>query len=292
MTLKADGSDRTVNLGFSSLLKEPLLHFLFLAALLFVVQALWGKDDRELIVVDAETQDYLIKARQELVLRPLSEEEKQQVIDSYIEEELLVREARKRGYDNSSRVRSLLVQNMRFFYNSDQQDPGEEQLQAFYQSNLERFQRPALASYDYVYRKDVDAVPVDLLARLNAGEDHSTLGDFTFTVRPRLSRVSDNDLIRILGAEHARAIVAIEDDQWHGPYSDELGMHFVRVVERFPGTQASFESVRDWIAQEWVLVESRKLLDRELEEIRLGYHIEIAERNVVDENNKAPEAAE
>ncbi len=292
MTSSANGIDHTTNFGFSSLLKEPLLHFLFLAALLFVVQALWGKDERELIVVDAETQGYLIKARQEVVLHPLSEEEKQQAIDSYIEVELLVREARKLGYDNSSRVRSLLVQNMRFLYASDQQDPGEEQLQAFYQSNLERFQRRALATYDYVYRKDVDAVPEDLLARLNAGEDHSSLGDFTLAVRPRLSRVSDTDLIKYLGAEYARAIVAVEDDQWHGPYSDELGVHFVRVVERFPSTQASFESVRDWIAQEWMLVEDRKLLDRELEEIRSSFRIEIAERIVVGENNNASEAAE
>jgi peptidyl-prolyl cis-trans isomerase C len=292
MTANTNGIKHVTGFSFPSLLKEPLLHFLVLTVLLFVVQALWGKDQRELIVVDAVTQDYLIQKRQEQVLRSLSDEEKQQVIDSYIEEELLVREARKHGYDNSLKVRSLLIQNMRFFYTSDQQNLSEDQLRAFYQSNLERFQRPALATYDYVFRKDVDAVTMDLLSRLSAGEDHSTLGDFTHVIRPRLSRLSANDLIKFLGAEHTKVILKIEDDQWHGPYTNTHGVHFVRVVERFPSTLASFESVRSWITQEWKLLEDRKLLSLELGKIREGYNIEIAKRTVADETTMASEGTE
>ena len=110
---------------------EPLIHFALLAALLFVAQALWAQDDREVISVDIATQDFLIKQKEDLLLRPLTAEEKEEVIASYVEDEMLVREARRRGFNNSSRVRALLIQNMRYFYSSDLAAPDESELRAF-----------------------------------------------------------------------------------------------------------------------------------------------------------------
>jgi hypothetical protein len=262
--------------GFSALLKEPLLHFLLLAAALFLVQALWGKDERELIVVDPETRNYLIAQRQELLSRPMSDEDKQRALDAYIEEELLVREARKRGYDNTSRVRKLLAQNMRFFFFSDQQDPGEEQLRAFYEANPEKFERPATATYEHVVRKQRDAVAEGLLARLNAGEDHRDLGEFSTFDRPVLRGLSESEVAAMFGGVNAVQIVAIDDRNWHGPFTTARGVHFVRVSERLPGTKASFEEVEGWISREWSFVENRKVMNRELEKIRAGYRIEVA----------------
>lgn len=75
---------------------EPLIHFLGIAALLFVFNAAFNGDEREVISVDVATQEYIIKQRQELLLRPLSKEEKIEAIDAFIEDEILVREAQKR----------------------------------------------------------------------------------------------------------------------------------------------------------------------------------------------------
>ena len=45
------------------------MHFLGLAALLFVANALFSGDEREVITVDIATREYLIERQQELVLR-------------------------------------------------------------------------------------------------------------------------------------------------------------------------------------------------------------------------------
>ncbi len=87
------------------LLKEPLVHFLALAGLLFGLQAIFAGDTREVISVDADTQEYLFQQRQDLTLRPVSDEEKQQIIEDFVEEEILVREANKRGFADGSRIR-------------------------------------------------------------------------------------------------------------------------------------------------------------------------------------------
>lgn len=89
--------------------REPLVHFLGLAALLFVANAVFSGEDREVITVDVATQEYLVQQRQDLLLRDMTDEEKAAVVESFIEEEILVREARKRGLENGARIRALLV---------------------------------------------------------------------------------------------------------------------------------------------------------------------------------------
>lgn len=255
---------------------EPLLHFAVLAALLFAAHALWAGDDREVITVDAATQQYLIKQKQDLLLRPLSKTEKDEVIAAFVEDEMLVREAKKRGFDNNSRVRRLLVQNMRYFYSSDLPKPTDATLKAYFEANPERFRSPATAAYDQVFFKDAAAVPKDLLGQLNAGADHTNLGDTSLTVGRKVTGVDQKALVRTFGADEARRILAIADRQWHGPFASSQGVHFLRVAERQPARQAAFARARKWIEADWRLTKQRSTLDRELAKIRQGYRVEIA----------------
>ena len=86
---------------------EPLVHFLALAGLLFAVQALFVGDTREVITVDAAAQQFLFDQQEQLLLRQLTDEEKTEIVENFIEEEILVREATKRGFTESSRVRTV-----------------------------------------------------------------------------------------------------------------------------------------------------------------------------------------
>lgn len=110
------------------ILAEPLVHFVGLALGLFVANALLGRDDRDVIVVDTAAQKFLFKQEEDLRLRPLTEKEKAEIVRNYIDEEILVRETKARGFTDSSRIRQLLLQNMRFFIGSDMPDPTGEEL--------------------------------------------------------------------------------------------------------------------------------------------------------------------
>ena len=59
-----------------SFLKEPLVHFFVLAALLFAVERYFAAGQKTPIVVDQATADYLIRQREDLELRTLSAEER------------------------------------------------------------------------------------------------------------------------------------------------------------------------------------------------------------------------
>ena len=266
----------SIRRAWTTLCREPLLHFAVLAGLLFVAQALWAGEDREVITVDVTTQRYLIKQKQDLLLRPLSATEKDEVIAAFVEDEMLVREAKRRGFDNNSRVRSLLVQNMRYFYSRDLPRPSDATLKAYFEANPERFRSPATATYDQVFFKNAADVPRDLVDQLNNGADHTSLGDTSLTMGRRVVAVDQKALVRTFGRDEARKILSITDSRWHGPFASSQGTHFLRVAERKPARQAEFNNAKKWIEADWRLSEQRASIDREIEKIRRNYRVEIA----------------
>jgi len=269
--LKPGRHDRSLR-GF---LAEPLVHFLVLAGLLFVAQAMWSTDTREEIIVDLATQEFLIKQQQDLRLKTLSPAEKRQAIDAHIEDELLVRAARSRGFNNSARIRRLLIQNMRYFIASDPGTPSEEVLRGYFKAHRARFDRPAVVTYDHVFHKGLGSVPSGLLAKLNGGDDHTKLGDFTSSARPSIPRAGQKAIVGWFGAKEAARILNIKDEKWHGPFNSRQGVHYLRVAERFPARPSDFATAKNWVEGEWRLAHQRQAIKTELAKIRKSYRIDI-----------------
>lgn len=254
--------------------REPLLHFLLLAAGLFVAQGIIGGDEREVIVVDAEAQRYLFSQEEDLRLRSLSDDDKQRIVDAFIEEEILVREAKARGFTDSSRVRALLLQNMRFFIGSDIPEPSEDDLRAHFEANLDAFTSPPSLDLNHVMFSDPDTIPDGILDALNQAEDPSTLGDLDTRLGYRLRFVDQRRLVGLFGTEPAKDLLSVsEDDQdWRGPYVSPTGsVHFLRVINRNPPRTPTYELAQDWISTHWLSAKSNELLDTALDDMRQNY---------------------
>jgi len=254
--------------------REPLLHFLVLAAGLFVAQVIIGGDEREVIVVDAEAQRYLFSQEEDLRLRPLTESDKQRIVDTFIEEEILVREAKARGFTDSSRVRALLLQNMRFFIGSDIPEPTEDDLRAHFEANLDAFTSPPSLDLNHVMFSDPDTVPDGILDSLNQAEDPSTLGDLDTQLGYRLRFLDQRRLVGLFGTEPANDLLSVsaDDRDWRGPYVSPTGsIHFLRVINRNPPRTPTYELAQDWISTHWLSAKSDELLDTALDDVRQNY---------------------
>ena len=260
---------------WSFIRREPLVHFLGLAALLFLANAMFSADEREIITFDVATQEYLIQAQQDLLLRPLSDEEKQDIIDNFIEEEILSREARRRGFDNSSRIRTLMIQNMRFFLSKEIPQPSEEDLRSFYEKNPERFTSSPTISYDHVLFRNPAEVPDDTLTQLRAGADHSRMGNRDSLSSIILRQVNQRVIAQAFGPEVAPEILAIDDDLWHGPFVSGEDVYFLRVTEQHESTLPAFEDIVDWIEADWQEYMSRQNVETALEDMRANYIIDV-----------------
>ena len=160
------------------LLHEPLVHFVVLASLLFLIDAAFSGARKETIVVDRQTIDYLMQQREDLELRKLGSDERQETISAFVEDEILYREAYRRGLDKGdSRMRRNLILKMRGLLVGDIEAPTEEELKAFFEDNRERFTTPATWSLEHVYFSDPRQVPPRLLGELRSGLDPDSVGE-------------------------------------------------------------------------------------------------------------------
>lgn len=252
-----------------------MVHFLGLALLLFAAHALWSGSEREEIVVDRATAEFLIKQQSELLLRPLTKEEEHEIIEGFIEDEILFREAKKKGFDSSSRIRKLMIQNMRFFLASEIPEPSEVDLRAFYNQEQARFERPPAISLEHVYFADPKTAPETTLATLRNGGDPANVGDADFKIGKRVSEANQRQLVQIFGSENARKILSIKDDDWHGPMTSLLGAHFIKITARKPAHIPPFKEARRWIEAEWLRSKQRELIEAELKRVRPDYRIKV-----------------
>lgn len=258
----------------NSFLREPLLHFLLLAALLFAVDQLVSAAHKEKVVVDRQTAEFLIQQRQDLELRELTPEERRETVDAFVEDEILYSEAYKRGLDRGdSRMRRNLILKMRGLLIGDIERPTDEELRAYFEANRTEFTRPAALSLEHVFFSDPAKAPANLVDDLRAGLDPTTIGEQRLGLGRSLPRMSQRTLLGTFGVEAARAILAIQDDQWHGPFESTQGVHFVRIVGRRPPEDAAYEDVKTYLEGEWMMAQSRKVVEQEINRLRDDYEV-------------------
>lgn len=259
--------------SWDALRREPLVHFLALAALLFVAYDLLTPSEQEPIVIDQARIDELVQQQAGLLGRPLTDEEHKAVVEGAIDDEVLLREAYRRGLDGDAVVQRHLVQKMRFILGEDVPEPNEAELRAYVATNRERYRSPPTVTLDHVFYADPAGVPDRLLVQLRDGLDIDGLGDSLYMLGNTLPRYALRDLIGLMGPEVARRIFELPVGEWRGPMQSERGVHFVRVAEHHPPTMPSFEEVASYLRQDWTLDQQRRVTAAKLAELRQNYRI-------------------
>jgi hypothetical protein len=258
---------------WNALRREPLVHFLALAALLFLAYHLLAPSAPESIVIERASIDELARRQEQLLGRPLSDDERRALVEAAIDDELLLREAYRRGLERDAVVRQHLVQKMRFILGEDAAAPTEAALRAYFAANRERYRSPPTVTLDQVFYADPAKVPDDLMAQLNNGPNIADLGDPLDMLGNRLPQYSLRDLIDLMGPDAARRVFELPAGAWHGPLHSERGVHFVRVDQHHPPATPSFDEVEDYLRQDWILDRQRRAVADKLAELRRNYRI-------------------
>ena len=258
---------------WNALRREPLVHFLTLAALLFVAYHLLTPSARESIVIERASIDELGRRQEQLLGRPLSDDERRALVESAIDDEVLLHEAYRRGLDRDAVVRQHLVQKMRFILGEDEAAPTEAELRAYLAANRDRYRRPPTVTLDQVFYADPAKVPEDLMAQLKNGTNIADLGDPLDMLGNRLPQYSLRDLIGVMGPDVARRVFELPAGAWHGPLHSERGVHFVRVDQHHPPAMPSFDELEAYLRQDWTLDQQRRTLADRLAELRRNYRI-------------------
>jgi PPIC-type PPIASE domain len=246
------------------LLREPLLQFLALGAMLFALYGLAGKrraDVPEKIVVSASRIANLGDGFSRTWRRSPSGQELQGLIEDYVRDEVFYREGRAAGLDRDDVViRRRVRQKMEFLAEDiSVQEPSDEQLVAYLASNPERFRAEDQITFHHVFlsaTRRANTIESDskqvasVLVRADAAVDATLLGD-PFLLGQEFAGVSPNKVTSIFGEDFSKRIAAMETGRWQGPVSSGFGQHFVFISERVSGSLPLLDAVRPAVRREW-----------------------------------------
>jgi peptidyl-prolyl cis-trans isomerase C len=274
-----------------SAFREPLVHFLAIGILLFVVFGLVNDDQSargDRIEITRADLDQFVAIFSKQWQRQPSPRELQGLIDGRIREEVLYREALAMGLDKDDTiVRRRLAQKVEFLMGdaSDVTEPDETTLQAYYEANAEKYREPPRLSFSHVYfstdrrgeqaGKDATA----LLARLRAASPRVTQapeeGDSFMLPRVYVDKRTD-EIGRDFGRAFSDEIAGLETKQWHGPVASAYGLHLVYIGSREEASLPPLEQVRSRVANDWLVEQQRIADERIYERLRSRYEIRVA----------------
>ena len=270
------------------LLREPLLHFAVVGAILFGgyswLNNTWADTTTvEPVRIGEGDVRWLKQTWSSQWVREPSAEELNGLVDDLLNEKLMAREAEAMGLgEDDTIIRRRLAQKLKFLVEDTAQlaEPSEAELRQFYAANASHFETPGSLSFRQVYfnperRTDAQADAKLALAELNAqGEAEPTAGD-------RLlfgDSFDDTDALALsgmFGADFAHEVLALEPGGWRGPVKSGYGFHLVFVTRRTPTAPKHFETVRDEVLAEWRGAKQTELSRAYLVELRKKYGVEL-----------------
>ncbi|UHQ54663.1 MULTISPECIES: peptidyl-prolyl cis-trans isomerase [Microbulbifer] len=270
----------------NSYLREPLVHFALIGALLFGINAVFTDRDESLdeIVVSRDRIDHLAAVFERRWQRPPSEQELHDLVENFIREEVLYREAMNLGLDRDDTViRRRLRMKMEFLARDlvDAVDPGEKTLRDFHAANAEQYRRPARMSFRQVYfdraaHENPESAVETARALLGEGVPEAELGDSSL-LQAHYRDESSERLERVFGGGFAAKLLDLPRGQWSGPVESAYGLHLVFIEARQPRRVAGFDEVRAEVLRDWQRSEKQQVLEAQYENYRTAYRVRIDE---------------
>lgn len=274
---------------FRRVLKEPLLHFLVLGAAIFVVFHVTrdpsaNRADR--IVVSSGSVAQMIEGFTRTWQRPPTEQELQGLINDYIKEEVLYREAISLGLDRDDTiVRRRMSQKLDFLSEDLNRlpDPTQNQLREFLAKHPEKFRIGTKISFTQIYfnpdrrgaatQQDVEELRKRILEN-NGSIDLTQVGD-PFLLQPDQDSLLEADIEKLFGAAFASELLKIKPGQWTGPLKSEYGLHLVVVRARTEGRLPDLSEIRSQVQREWTDTQRRERKVNFYKNLREKYTVKV-----------------
>lgn len=256
-----------------AMIREPLLHFLVAAAALLALD-FWTRPFRKPVVeIQAAAVEVQSGMTAQKLGRPLTVGERAVLADQLLQDEILFREAQRRGMVSDNQVRSTLIAMMRSALKPVTAEPTDEELNAT-RSKLPRESTnlPEQISFDHVAYSSAEKVPADLASRLRSGADPRLFGEPMPLANP-LPPTYRPQVERLLGTDFTDKVFVQPINEWQGPIPSSRGVFFVRVTARKPEQPLPLEAIKPILEAHWMSQKQDEAVAREVELLKAGYRI-------------------
>jgi hypothetical protein len=242
--------------SYKNLLREPLLHFTIIGALLFAADTVLhppAKDEKVITVSRAQHQSFIDSFDEDKERTP-SEAELQKMIDSWVASEILYREGKALGVDRGDdmiRDRIAYKLQLLIFDQIHLPQPTEQDLRNWFEKNRARFDEPERVGF-YITPATDEATARRQLEDIRAERETDELRNQT---RAILGRPVDS-IGPAFGENFRAALLTLAEGEWTTAQSKD-GWHVDRLDSRRPGEPADFNNNRDEALRLWRAEETR-----------------------------------
>ena len=275
------------------LLREPLVHFMFIGAVIYLLYGVFAEPlpeaDDKTIVVTAGEVEWMQAAWQKRWNRPPTDEEFDGLIQQYIRETVLYREALTMGLNKHDQViRRRLAQKLEFLAKDlvTLIPPTDEELQTYFDVHQDRYQEPVLYTFTQVFidpdkrgdatLADAEAIKVSLVAQGDAINDPGALGD-AFMLQNYYPEKDVVEIQKQFGSGFTESLIELSPGQWHGPVLSGYGVHLVYISGIDEPPAPVFSDVRERVVQDWTTDKGEELNEKFYASLRDQYTVVIEE---------------
>ena len=272
------------------LLREPLIHFLLIGALVFGFYSLMPSG-RPATASSKEIRLSLDEIAQLTLLhqsqwrRPPTPQELQRLVENKVQQEVLYREALAMSLDKDDEiVKRRMAQKMQFLAEdmAAAREPTTAELMSWFEQNHAKFAQPPRLSFRHLYfspdrrgaraRDDAQQALASLAGQPVDAKIASSLADpFMFQEHYR-DRAPDY-LAKEFGPPFALAVARLAPGSWQGPIESGFGWHLVFVDSVIPGGVPAFEEVEADVRSAWLGEQKALAWDKAYKAMRAKYTV-------------------
>lgn len=269
-------------------LKEPLLHFLVLGAIIFGVYTQLnppGPSDGEIIVSQGQ-QRHLVTAFSRTWNRPPTPQEFAGIVQDWIREEIAYREGLEMGLDgNDTIIRRRLRQKLELLAEDivSFAPPTSKDLEDYRAANESDYTlEPTYTLRQVYFSSDLrgeearrDAEQALVLLDTDAGMvDFSQLGD-PISLPGRVVSERASAIDGLFGQSFTAALSDIAPGKWSGPVPSGYGIHLVFIENFQPGRILTLEEAEQEIRRDWENTRRIETIDQLYDRLAEQYTITI-----------------
>ena len=276
--------------------KDPLFLFLVAGAVVFAASRLLDRDrDPRHIHVDLDALTAFVQHRSQLQdpelararIEGMPPQELQFVIDSYVSEEALYREALRLGFGDSDYViRRRLAQNVEFMADgaaSALPPLDEPALRGYFENRREDYRQPPALTFTHVFfdtsrrtearAQEAAQQALDQLRAENTGFNQAAGRGDAFLYHRNYAESPRTDLAGHFGETMAAALFHLDPGTWQGPLRSPYGLHLVLIARRDDGGLPAFEEVRPRVRADAEQARRREFTAARIDEIVSAYRV-------------------
>lgn len=252
-------------------LREPLLHFLLLAIVLYALAAAHARatDPRRIEVTDATVASLAARYERQFGEAP-SKDRLGLLIGDYVGDEALYRKGLELGLGTGDEVvRRRVIQKMEFLADDDMAAGlSDDMLERYFRAHADRYAEPGKVAFAQLYfspdkggERAAHDRAVAALDRLRNGTLANAIASDPAVGDAHIGLFDRSGIERQFGkGALTEGVFKAPVGTWAGPFRSGYGWHLVRVEERTAGHVPAFADVAEIVRGDWL--DARRTLAR------------------------------